>query len=95
MRKSLKSKLLDLINQEGYISYGQMAQFTVEEGYKIETSSRRLRELKEDDLIDCETKTSRRNTTYISGYLRIGVEKPKPKIEVVEINGERIAKLVV
>lgn len=95
MRKSLKSKLLDLILSKGYVSYGEMAQFTVEEGYKVETSSRRLRELKEDGKIECETKTSRRHTPYISGYLRLGVTPPKPRMEIVEENGMRIARQVV
>lgn len=73
----LAPKLFDEIKLRGYISYGDMCQFTVEEGYKVSTAERRLRGLtarkgengeEKDPLIFKEIKKSKRNTDYISGY---------------------------
>lgn len=75
--KSLKNKLQLLIRERGEISYGDMAQFVVEEGYKISTAERRLRGLMADKNEQGEWQTpeifpimkkSKRNTDYIAGY---------------------------
>jgi len=65
---SLKDNLLKLIKERGQISYGAMCQFTVEEGYKIGTAERRLRELVHEQPIVPITAISKRNTEYISGW---------------------------
>lgn len=84
-RKSLKDKLLDLVLEKGYVSYGEVAQYTAEEGYKISTAERRLRELMAESTpyIKSEIKTSRRNTPYIEGYIRTDLVPPK-KEQVIE-----------
>ena len=80
---SLKEKLFELIKTNKYVSYGEMCQFTAEEGYKISTSERRLREFMSVDgaLIGAERKKSKRNTDYISAYLWL---PEKEKIEVAK-----------
>lgn len=46
MKKSgLKYKLFSFIKEKGYVTYGDVCQFTVEEGYKVATAERRLRYL--------------------------------------------------
>ena len=85
-KKSLKDKLLNLILTEGHISYGAICQFIAEEGKKVSTGERRLRELMAESTpyIKSEIKTSRRGTPYIAGYMRTDLEPPKPKQQIVE-----------
>lgn len=72
---SLRNKLLKKIRTEGRLTYGAMCQFTVEEGYKVETAGRRLRELMEENLVFAERARSKRNTEYISAYTAKEEEK--------------------
>lgn len=94
---SLRQKLHNKILTEGHVSYGAMCQFTVEEGYKVSTAERRLRELHEDNLISLEWATSKRNTRYISAYLA-GGRKPQPKTThtpvFIEKDGQVVVRLV-
>lgn len=65
---SLAKLLLDKVQSEGRVSYAALCQYTLEEGYKIETMGRRLREHAEDGLIHPVFSRSKRNTEYISAY---------------------------
>jgi len=89
---SLITKLENLINSRGYVSYGEICQFTAEEGYKISTGERRLRDLKEDGKVETEIKKSKRNTDYISGYYATG-KKPERELVGYITNplGEKVA----
>lgn len=69
MKTSLRKKLHDKIRTDGRMSYGTMCEYTVQEGYKVNTAERRLRELMEDNLVFAEWATSKRNTRYISAYV--------------------------
>lgn len=62
---SLKNLLHQKLVEKGYLSYGEVCQICAEEGYKGETATRRLREMKD---IQKEEKKSKRGTYYISGY---------------------------
>lgn len=90
MKQSLKQKLFNLIKEKGIISYGQMCQYVAEEGFKISTAERRLRELMhgESPMIEPVMKKSRRNTDYISSYSFKGFIKKEP-IYTLDINGQR------
>lgn len=72
---SLKDSLLHLLHSRGQVTYGEVCQFTVEEGYKVETASRRLRELVNEHPIEVITKKSKRGTNYIAGW-RIKIDIP-------------------
>lgn len=84
-KKSLKDKLLDLVLEKGYVSFGDICTFIAESGYKISGGERRLRELMAESTpyIKSEIKTSRRNTPYIAGYMRTDLVPPK-KEQVIE-----------
>lgn len=90
---SLRNKLLKKIQAEGELSYGAMCQFTVEEGYKVETSGRRLRELMEDGLVFAHRARSKRNTEYIASYTAKPPEKPSAQLGYTVrqvINGKEV-----
>ena len=101
MKTSLKNKLYNLIKEKGEVSYGEICQMTVEEGYKVSTAERRLRELTEKSdkhpvvHIGKTIKKSKRNTDYIAGYywLAIAPETKQVKYVFVDLpDGSRIAK---
>ena len=101
---SLKELLHQKIHEMGYLSYGEMCQFVVEEGYKVDTASRRLRGLCADKSeaglpqtpqIAAITSKSKRNTEYISGWEWIAASKADRFIlEATEGGGERIKNMV-
>lgn len=62
---SLKDLLHSKIKELGYLSYGSVCQICAEEGYKVDTATRRLRELTD---IEPVISKSKRGTNYISGY---------------------------
>lgn len=95
MKKSFRQKLHDKILSEGRLSYGSMCQFAVEEGYKVDTATRRLRELAEDELIHLEWATSKRNTRYISASTaeKVVIQK-KPTYQIVIKDGQPVAVAV-
>lgn len=65
--KSLKDQLYDRLLVKGYLSYGEVAQIAVEEGYKVSTAERRLRK-SESPYVEPEKKISRRGSQYTAGY---------------------------
>lgn len=65
MTTSLKTRLSNLIRERGEVSYGEICQFVSEEGFKVETATRRLREL---DSVEPVMAKSRRGTNYIKAY---------------------------
>lgn len=101
-KQSLKTKLYHLIKDKQSVSYGEVCQFTIEEGYRVETMSRRLRELTERSTKHPEVhigkiiKKSRRNTDYIAAYFWLGtqVQEPKTKWTFVEVDGQLVARQV-
>ena len=62
---SLKDILSKSVREKGYMSYGEICQIAAEEGSKVETATRRLREL---ESIEPVMAKSKRNTEYIKGY---------------------------
>ena len=81
---SFKSLLKEKIEREKYVSYGDICQFSVEEGYKVETATRRLRylcakrnehKLPQVPEIRAVMKISKRNTEYIAAWEWIGAGK--------------------
>lgn len=62
---SLKDQLIKTILDRGYVTYGEVCQFAAEEGYKVETATRRLREV---ESIEPEMAKSKRGSVYIKGY---------------------------
>lgn len=85
---SLQKQLLKKIQTEGRVTYGALCQLTLEEGYKISTMDRRLREHAEDSLIHPVFATSKRNTKYISAYTAEKIEpKKQEQIIIKEVNG--------
>jgi hypothetical protein len=62
---SFWGKLNDYVEQMGRVSYGDLCTFVAEEGFKIETATRRLRE---NPSVGKEMSKSKRNTEYISAY---------------------------
>lgn len=92
---SLRNKLLNKIQVEGRVTYGALVQITLEEGYKVGTAERRLRELAEEELVYPVFATSKRNTKYISAYLSLTrKEEPKrPEVQVITRDGMPIAVL--
>lgn len=59
--------------RDGYLSYGQVAQIAVEEGFKVSTAERRLRK-SDSPSVRAEEAISRRGTKYISGYHHVKQE---------------------
>ena len=80
-KKSLKDKLHDLVKEKQSLGYGEMCQYVAEEGYKVSTAERRLRELMAESTpyISAVHKKSKRRTDYISDYYWIGSE-PQTKV---------------
>lgn len=85
---SLAQKLLNKIQTEGRVSYGALCQLTMEEGYKIATMDRRLREHAAEGKICPVMARSKRNTEYISAYTAEKVETPRP-IVIPDTSGSR------
>lgn len=89
---SLWTILNNYIKERGQITYGELCQKVAEEGYKVETATRRLRK-SESPNVEAIRANSKRNTEYISGYKWIG-EPETPKEEkapatIKEIYDER------
>lgn len=83
---SLAANLLKKIQTEGTCTYGQLVEYTMQEGYKVETMGRRLREHAEDQLIYPIMRRSKRNTEYISAYTATPLKTPKkPQEPVIKI----------
>lgn len=91
---SLREHLYNKIQTEGRVSYGAICQLTVELGYKVNTSERRLRELAEEGLISTEMAKSRRGTQYISAYLA-GDRIPEQKKVLSPVFVERDGQVIV
>lgn len=85
MRNSLKNKLYNLIKEKGQVTYGELCQYSLEEGFKAETMGRRMRELTERSdkhpvvHIGKTIKKSKRNTDYIAGYYWLATAPLPPK----------------
>lgn len=66
--KSFKELLKEKIKKEGYVDYSSLVSFAGEEGFKISTMDRRMRELCNEFPIEPIEKKSKRGSLYISGY---------------------------
>ena len=73
---SLKDRLKKLIETKGEISFGELATFTAEEGYRVSNMERRMRELCSEGHAHAIMGLSRRKTEYITGW---SFKKPAPK----------------
>lgn len=73
---SLKDHLIKILSEKGNLTYGEVAQICVEEGYKVSTGERRLRKSESPFVEPIEAK-SRRGTSYIKAYQW----KPPLKVE--------------
>lgn len=79
MNSSLKSQLNTLIREKGYLSYPDMVQFCLEEGYKPSNGERRLR-ASESPNVKPEMKKSKRGNFYIAAYR---YDPPKPTFRIL------------
>jgi len=68
---SLKSILNNLIRERGEVSYGEIVQISLEEGYKVSNAERRLRK-SESPSIDPIMGTGKRGNRYIKAYKWVG-----------------------
>lgn len=82
---SLKDILHNLIKQRGEVSYGEVCQVCAEEGYKVDTATRRLREMTD---IEPVMGKSKRGTNYIKAYKWIG-EPVKSPANIKEFYDEK------
>ena len=74
---SLREHLNTLIKERGHLTYGEMAQICVEEGYKVSTGERRLRE-SESPFVQSVKKVSKRGSLYTAVYEWKGIDTPLP-----------------
>ena len=96
--KSLKQILLNHLNQtQGWVTKGQLGLIAEQEGYLPESSGRHLRFMAEHNEILVDYYKGKRNQK-LARYARLGEQKPipvKPKVELVEVDGQMIARLLV
>lgn len=78
---SLRSTLNEIIRQQGYLSYGEVARIAAEEGYKLSNAERRLRR-SESPYVKPIEGVSKRGTKYIVGYEYDPPEKKKEPLKV-------------
>lgn len=92
--QTLKEILLKRINEtEGWLSKGQLYLVGEEEEYSPETVGRQLRTLAESGEILADYYKGKRGQT-LAKYAKTGtVKKIKPRVIVIERNGERFAML--
>ena len=103
---SLKQILLAYINKtEGYITKCQLTLIAEQEGFLGETAGRELRILagygykghpEHKPEIEVDYYLSKRGVN-LARYARLNTPKPivsKPKIEILEVNGQVIAKIL-
>lgn len=84
---SLWTLLNNYIQERGQITYGELCQKVAEEGYKVETATRRLRK-SESPNVEAIRANSKRNTEYISGYKWVGEGAREEKIVGVDLGVE-------
>ena len=89
---TLKQMLLDKINAtDTWLSKGQLYLVAEQEEYSPENSGRTLRLLAEENKILVSYYKGKRGQT-LAKYARLDTPKViKPKIELKEINGQRVA----
>lgn len=68
--------------EKGYLSYPDMVQYCLEEGFKPSNGERRLRP-SESPNVKAEMKQSKRGTFYISGYRYAPPAPPKPTFRIL------------
>lgn len=94
MKETLKQMLLDKINATNtWLSKGQLYLVAEQEEYSPENCGRTLRLLAEENKILVSYYKGKRGQT-LAKYARLDTPKViKPKIELKEINGQRVAVL--
>ncbi len=92
MKETLKQMLLDKINATNtWLSKGQLYLVAEQEEYSPENCGRTLRLLAEENKILVSYYKGKRGQT-LAKYARLDTPKViKPKIELKEINGQRVA----
>lgn len=80
--KSFKELLWEKIEKEGYVEYSSLVSFAGEEGFKISTMDRRMRELCNEFQIEPVEKKSKRGSMYIAAY------QTKENKRFIEMNRE-------
>lgn len=93
--KTLKQLLLDEINKtEGWLSKGQLYLVAEQEEYSPENCGRTLRLLAEEKKILVSYYKGKRGQT-LAKYARLDTPKVvKPKVEIIEINGQLLARIM-
>ena len=93
-----KEVVLDYINSiQGWVNKGEIYRIAQEAEYSPESGAREARRLEEAGIIQ----KSFYDGKYAKGlvrYARLGEQKPipvKPKVELVEVDGQMIARLLV
>jgi hypothetical protein len=81
------------VKEKGTVDYGSFCTFVVEEGFKISSAERRMREImaQPDSKIEATHKRSKRNTDYIAGYYWIGNEPVAPTYQLAMRDGIMVA----
>lgn len=93
---TLKKILLDYLNtQENWVTKGQLGLIAEQNGYLPESCGRHLRKMAEEKEILVSYYKGKRNQT-LSRYARLGELPPIPKqkVELVEVDGVMIARLL-
>ena len=76
---SFKDNLYNLVKEKGMVTYGELVNFSMEEGYKADTMTRRMRELCDQKGIEPLEKIGKRNQKYIYAY-RL-VSEPREEVK--------------
>ena len=94
MKETLKQLLLEEINKtQGYVSKGQLHLFAENQGYSPEGAGRELRKLAKENKVLVDYYIGKRKQ-QLARYARLDTPKPqKPKVEIIEINGQLLARL--
>ena len=87
MKNSLKDQLKKLIENRGGVSFGEVANFTMEEGYRVSNMERRMRELCAEGYAYAIMDVSRRKTSYIKGWT--SRKPPEPQKPRIILEGEK------
>ena len=70
--------------EKGYLSYGAMVEFAMQEGAKPSAAERRLRP-SESPNIEAVMRKSKKGTLYIAGYSYRKPPEPKPEDRLKEL----------
>jgi len=86
---SLKDTLHNFIKEKGYVTYSELIDLALAEGYRPSNAERRLRELVHEFPIEAIEKKSKRGSYYICGYR---LKETKPDFSIIPPTLQETAK---